>query len=117
MSDYVYCRAALAGVCEGEPSPYEPEARFLPTVEVVYEGLDGGETVDHREDGTYLEVEGVGSIVCMSCFCALMSLTPSGKALTDEIPAAIEAARKMRPEEFLSSSAQMETILDSFRSN
>lgn len=48
------------------------------------------------EDGTYAETPDhpEGSIVCDPCYIVLMPLTPSGKGLTDELPEAIEEARR-----------------------
>lgn len=48
-----------------------------------------GEPGSMAEDGTY---DG-SSIVCDSCYVALMPLTPSGRGLTHELPAAIAKAR------------------------
>lgn len=48
-----------------------------------------GEDLSMDEDGTF---DGE-SIVCDMCYVALMPLTPSGRGLHHELPAAIEKAR------------------------
>lgn len=52
-----------------------------------------GEDEPMTEDGTYLTDSEGGSIVCDPCYIKLMPLTPSGRALNNELPAAIAAAR------------------------
>lgn len=62
------CRAQIASDCEGTVGDAESPAD-------EYGTFDGE------------------SVVCMSCYCALMPLTPSGRALTHEIEPAIARAR------------------------
>ncbi len=73
--DTIDCRAHIAIECSGNNIP-------------VIENSGTEEEIDHRDDGTYID----GTIVCMSCYVVAMKYSPSGKGLTHEISAAIDAA-------------------------
>ncbi len=76
QSDFAYCRAGVSDDCE--------ESRLKV---IDDEDSDGGAT----EDGTYDHE--THTYVCDACYIELMPLTPSGRALRHELPAAIERAR------------------------
>ncbi len=73
MTTTIQCRAQLGSRCQHD----EPDALLG----------DGW-----RDDGTY---DGE-TIICDPCYLAVMKASPSGKALTEEIPEALRQARAAR---------------------
>lgn len=53
-----------------------------------------GENIPMDEDGTFIDDDMGGSIVCDECYLIVMNYTPSGRGLNHELPLAIHQAKQ-----------------------